>query len=107
MKGDIIRSIRINPRTQLAIDNLLKRHDYKGLTINKLISKVLVNLDSKEGVDKVELEKHFEARGRYISTLERNIKKIATSRWGLMSIDEKKFYDNSLTIYIGELYGVW
>ena len=107
MQGDIIRSIRINPRTQLAIDNLLKRHDYKGLTINKLISKVIVNLDSKTGIDRVALEKHFEARGKYISTLERNIKKVATSRWGQMSIKEKNLYENDLAIYIGELYGVW
>ena len=107
MQGDIIRSIRLNPRTQLAIDNLLLRHDYKGLTINKLISKVLVYQDSKEAVDQISFERQFEARGKYISVLERNIKKVAASRWGLMTIDEKKFYENDLKIYIGELYGVW
>ena len=107
MQGDIIRSIRINPRTQLAIENLLKRHDYKGLTINKLISKVLIYQDSKEGIDFDEFQKKMEARGNYISYLERKIKKVAASRWGLMSIDEKNYYENDLQTYIGELYGVW
>jgi len=112
ISGDINRTIRLNPASQEAIKRYLEKENKNRpkklqLTVNKAINKMIQLVGSREFIDFETTVMQFEARGRWINSLEKSIKKTARIQWGKMTEDEKKLFENDFAVYIGEQYGLW
>tara|TARA_R100001086_G_scaffold249973_1_gene192197 strand:+ start:1467 stop:1808 length:342 start_codon:yes stop_codon:yes gene_type:complete len=110
--GDINRTIRLNPASQKAIKNYLEKENKNRpkklqLTVNKAINKMIQLVGSDDFIQ-IELTiMKLEARGNRIKDLEKQIKKNAWINWGKITQQERDLFDNDLSVYIGEKYGVW
>jgi len=110
--GDINRTIRLNPASQEAIKRYLEKENKNRpkklqLTVNKAINKMIQLVGSEQFVDIEKTIMQFEARGIKIKSLEKSIRKNALIQWGKMTEDGRKLFENDLSTYIGEQYGLW
>lgn len=110
--GDINRTIRINPASQKAIKNFLEKENKNRpkklqLTVNKAINKMIQLVGSDDFLQMEQTILKLEARGNRINDLEKRIRKNAFLIWNNMTKAQRDIFDDDLSIYIGEKYGLW
>jgi len=113
MEGDITRAFRLNPRTQLAIDEYKKKrltlnptYRYeKEVTINKLVNEMLQDVGSEKWLEQEDVIMRSEALGRRVSNLEKVIKKHSRNMWDIND-EIRRIFDNDYEGYLWTEWGV-
>ena len=107
MRGDIIKSVRLNPHAQLAADSLMNEN--KKISFNKLIHTLLIDASrppTKEEIDAEAYKLQFEARGRRIKHLEDAVARIGSRIWRQLDENARAAYEHDVNVYIYENWGV-
>ena len=110
MEGDITRSFRLNPRTQLAITEYKKKHDSlnrgKAFTLNKILNCMLQDVGSEEWLKHSEVLAHRDALKKRVAFLRRHIYENVHPIWThQLSSKIKAEYDNDFEVYLFEVWG--
>jgi len=129
MEGDIIRTFRLNPRSQLSIDEYKKKwlklkptFRYKqDVTINKIVNEMLQEVGSKEMLEQQDVIAHRDALSRRLKKWKGQIRTLTRHLWEMecenkickLVIIKKENYiyededEPSFTNYLSEEWGIF
>ena len=123
MEGDIIRTFRLNPRSQLSIDEYKKKwlklkptfRYKKEVTINKIVNEMLQEVGSKEMLEQHEVIAHRDALLKRVKKWKGQIRSLTRHLWEmecenkickLVNIN-KKDYDDEFEFYLNDEWGIF